>query len=305
MSLNTKSITNAIPDLSVIIVNYNGGEWLSQTITSLFQGTNNLSFETILVDNASVDSSISQIKRRFPEVRVLENPENFGFAKANNKAIPMSQGRYILLLNPDTVVKPGAVETIVCFMDHHPHIGICGPKIMLPDGKLDAPCRRSFKTPATYLYKTLGLSRLFPNSKRFGKYYLSYINENATHEVDAVIGAFLMIRRETVEQIGLLDERFFMYCEDEDWCFRAKNAGWKVYYNPQAQIIHYKGASSKKSKVRMIFEWHKALYLFHEKNLTKSYPFIVNWFVYLGIGLRFIISVNTHAFKTLFQDKDT
>lgn len=290
-------------DVSIIIVNHNARILLSETITSLFQSTNSLSFETILVDNASTDGSVSAIKRRFPEVTVLENPENFGFAKANNKAIRMSQGRYILLLNPDTVVQPGAIETIVNFMDFHPDIGICGPKIVLPDGKLDAPCRRSCKTPAIYLYKTLGLSKLFPNSKRFGKYYLSYLNEDAINEVDAVIGAFLMIRRETVEQIGLLDERFFMYCEDEDWCFRAKKEGWKVYYNPQAQIIHYKGSSTKKRKVWMIFEWHKAIYLFHKKNLAKSYPLIVNWFVYSGIGLKLIFSLITNVFKAFLQGR--
>lgn len=284
-------------DLSVVIVNYNGGELLELCLRSLYENLNNLNFEIILVDNCSTDSSLQIVEDRFPQVYLIKNTKNLGYAKANNQAIRRSTGRYVLLLNPDTALTPNSVRTIVNFMERHPEVGICGPKVILPDGKLDAPCRRSFKTPATYFYKVFGLSKLFPKNKRFGKYYFSYLNENEITEVDAVIGAFLMIRIETIDQIGLLDEQFFMYCEDEDWCYRAKKAGWKVFYNPEAQVIHYKGTSTRQRSYRMVYEWHKAICLFHRKNIADCYPFVINGFVYVSMGLKFVVSILMNVFK--------
>jgi len=285
-------------DVSVILVNYNGGQLIVQTLHSLFASTDpHLALEVFVVDNGSTDNSVSEIRQRFPDVKIIANATNVGFARANNQAINLSRGRYLLLLNPDTVVRPAAVDHVVHFMDAHPQVGICGPKVLLPNGKLDGACRRTFKTPSTYLYHGLGLSRIFTGSPTLGRYYLSYLDPDMLTEVDSVTGAFLMIRRETVDTIGLLDESFFMYCEDEDWCFRAKRAGWKVVYNPQAEIVHHKGSSSRRRKVAMIWEWHKSVCRFHRKNLATSYSRLGNAVVYALIGLRLAVSLLHNSVK--------
>lgn len=290
--------TSNLPlDVSVIMVNYNGGKLILEVLSALYQNTNNIDFEVILVDNASTDGSVAEVIKNFPQVKVIENADNLGFAKANNIAIRISSGRYVLLLNPDAIIQPDSIGIVKRFMDEHPSAGICGSKVLLPNGKLDVSCRRSFKTPATYFYKMIGLSRFFPKSKRFGRYYLSYLDENDTSEVDSVIGAFLMIRRDVIAQIGLLDERFYIYCEDEDWCFSAKKAGWEVWYVAESEVIHHKGSSTKKRKMRMIYEWHKAVLQFHMKNIAPNYFWFVNWLVYIGIGARFVGALALEVMK--------
>jgi GT2 family glycosyltransferase len=278
------------PLLSVVVLNYNGGDLLQRTLESLFASTTGLSMETFVVDNGSHDGSPDTVHERFPQVRVIETGANLGFARGNNRALAQVQGHYVLLLNPDVVVHPGAIPAVLEYMEFHPEAGIVGPRVLLPDGRLDKPCRRSFKTPAIYLYKTIGLSALFPKSPRFNRYYMGYLPDDQLTEVDAVIGAFLMIRRACLDQIGLLDERFFIYCEDEDWCFQARKASWKVVYNPQAVVTHYKGSSTSQRPLRMIYEWHKAIWQFHQKNLAPGYCFLVNGLVYLGIGVRLAIA---------------
>jgi GT2 family glycosyltransferase len=214
---------------------------------------------------------------------VLENNGNPGYAVANNQAIRESRGRYVLLLNPDVILAPNALATAVQLMDAQPTVGIMGPRIVLPDGTLDRPCRRSFKTPGTYFFMLVGLTRAFPRHPRFGKYYLSWLDEHQPVDVDAVIGAFLLIRREVIDEIGMLDERFYMYCEDEDWCFRAKQAGWRIRYEPGVLVTHYKGSSSAKRPRRMIYERHKAILQFHCKNIAPQYSWPVNAAVYAGM----------------------
>ncbi len=283
--------------VSVVIVNYNGGALLQQTLRSLHASTDSLALEVFVVDNDSNDSSVERVRKEFPSVQIMENGQNLGFARANNRALREARGRFLLLLNPDVELQPGAIQAVVDYMEAHPKVGIVGPKVLLPNGQLDKPCRRSFKTPAIYLYKTLGLSALFPSSPRFNRYYMGYLPEDHLTEVDAVIGAFLMIRRECMEAIGLLDERFFIYCEDEDWCFRAKQAGWKVVYNPDAVVIHHKGSSTSKRRLRMVYEWHKAVLQFHRKNLAPNYALPVNGLVYLGIGLRLAGALAVNAVR--------
>ncbi len=285
------------PLLSVVIVNYNGGELLRRTLESLFETTAGLALETFVVDNGSTDDSLATVQREFPAVQVIENGANLGFAKANNRALRRAHGRYLLLLNPDVELRPGAIQTALDYMEAHADVGILGPRVLLPNGELDKPCRRSFKTPAIYFYKTVGLSALFPHSPRFNRYYMGYLPEDQLTEVDAVIGAFLMIRRECMEQIGSLDERFFIYCEDEDWCFRAKQAGWKVVYNPQVVVIHHKGASTRKRRLRMVVEWHRAIFQFHRKNMAADYSPLVNGLVYLGMGLRLVAALAVNALR--------
>ena len=287
--------------LSVVIVNYNGGALLQRTLQSLYDTTSGLALETFVVDNDSSDGSLEMVRKEFPTVRIIENGANLGFAKANNRALRQAQGRYLLLLNPDVELQAGAIQTVLSYMEAHPDVGIVGPKVVLPNGQLDKPCRRSFKTPAIYLYSTIGLNALFPESRRFNRYYMGYLPEDQLTEVDAVIGAFLLIRRQCMEEIGLLDERFFIYCEDEDWCFRAKRAGWKVVYNPQAVVVHHKGSSTSKRPLRMVYQWHKAIFQFHRKNMAPAYSPVVNGLVYLGMGLRLVVAVAVTALRRMMK----
>jgi N-acetylglucosaminyl-diphospho-decaprenol L-rhamnosyltransferase len=188
----------------------------------------------------------------------------------------------VLLLNPDTVLPPTALVDMLAFMAAHPEAGIAGPKLVLPDGRLDLACRRSFPTPEVSFYRMVGLSRLFPRSRRFGRYNMTFLDENQVAEVDSVVGAFMLVRGEAIRQVGLLDERFFMYGEDLDWALRIKRAGWKVYYNPAVQVLHVKRAASRHSSKAQI-EFHRASRLFYYKHYAASTPLWLHWLVLGGV----------------------
>lgn len=278
-------------DVSVVIVSFNTRELTLKCLKSVFE-QNHVAYEVIVVDNASSDQSSSEIKEIFPQVAVIENNENTGFAHANNQAIKRANGRYILLLNSDTVLlSDETFSKMVSFMEERQDVGISGCKITRPNGRLDWPCKRSFQTPSVFFIRSLGLDRLFPQHKRFGKYHLTYLDENEIHEVDAIAGAFLMIRRETLNNIGLLDDNLFMYSEDMDWCLRAKQQNWKVYYYPEVEIIHYKSSSNKKRSPRMMYWWYYSTWYVYKKHTAKNYNFIVNFFVFLGFCTMFAISL--------------
>ena len=274
------------PAVSVVIVNYNGGGLLLECLASLKERTT-VPIEILLVDNASSDGSAAEASRTFPSVRLIANTANIGFARASNQGMALAGADYLLLLNPDLIVGERAVDTVHAYMTSHPGVGICGPRILLPTGRLDRPCRRSFKTPATYLHKALGLTSLFPESRTFGRYYLSYLDERQTFEVDAVIGAFLMTRRSLVDRIGPLDERFFLYCEDEDFCLRAKRAGFRVVYLGEAVAVHHKSSSARQKPMRSLYEWHRSIFQFHRKNIAPEYGPLTNGLVYTGISVAF------------------
>jgi GT2 family glycosyltransferase len=223
------------------------------------------------------------VRSRFPRVQLVENASNVGFSKANNMVISRSSSDYILLLNPDTLVIDDAIERMVDFMDAHPQVGIAGCKVLNRDGTLQLACRRSIPTPRAAFFRLSGLSLLFPKSRMVGAYNMTYRSPDETHEVDAVSGAFLMIRREVIEQIGLLDERFFMYGEELDWCLRAKRAGWTVMYHPDARIIHYKGESTKYNSKKATMEFYKAMFLFYRKHFAAGHWCVTNALVYTGI----------------------
>ncbi len=278
--------TVARPAVSVVIVNYNGGGLLLECLARLLEFTA-VPIEILLVDNASSDGSAAEASRTFPSVRLIANSANVGFARASNQGMVLARADHLLLLNPDLIVRERAVDKVHAYMTAHPEVGICGPRILLPSGRLDRPCRRSFKTPATYLHKALGLATLFPMSRTFGRYYLSYLDERQTFEVDAVIGAFLMTRRSLIDRIGLLDERFFLYCEDEDFCLRAKRAGFKVVYLGDAVAVHHKSSSARRQPVRSLYEWHRSVFQFHRKNIAPVYGPITNGLVYAGISIAF------------------
>jgi GT2 family glycosyltransferase len=266
----------------VIVVSFNSGAVLADCLGQLWSQLPP-GAEVFLVDNASRDDGLAGLEPAFPGLRVLRNAENRGYAAANNQALRRAQGAYVLLLNPDAVLEAGALATALAYLDAQAGVGILGGKVLLPDGRLDPPARRTFKTPATYLYKLAGLSWLFPRHPRFGRYYLSFLDEDTLAEVDAVVGAFLLVRRAVIEQIGLLDERFFMYCEDEDWCWRAKQAGWRVVYHPGVRVRHRKGSSTRQRPFAMIWHWHRSIFLYHRKNIAPRYPAVVNGAVYAGM----------------------
>jgi GT2 family glycosyltransferase len=269
--------------LSIIIVNYNTGKLLRDCLGSIYDNANGMPFEVWVVDNNSMDSSRAMVRSTFPKVRLIESNCNVGFSRANNIALSQCNSKYILLLNPDTLVIGDAIDRTVEFMEEHPKVGIAGCKVLNRDRTLQLACRRSIPTPKTAFFRMSGLSRLFPNSESMARYNLTFKDPNEEQEVDAVSGAFLMARRKTVESIGLLDERFFMYGEELDWCLRAKRAGWSVMYYPGAAIIHYKGESTKYNSRKAALEFYRAMYLFHKKHFAKDYSSFFNFLVYTGI----------------------
>lgn len=273
-------------DLTIIIVNYNVKEFLEQSIISIKKSCNDIQYELFVIDNASSDGSVELIRKKFPEVNLITNTKNNGFAAANNQAIKQAQGEYILLINPDTIVQEDTFSTILSFFQNHPECGMLGCKILNPDGSLQLSCRRSFPTPWVAFTKIIGLSKLFPNNKLFGYYNLTYLNPDQTYEVEAISGSFMFFRQQVVDDVGYLDESFFMYGEDLDWCFRIREAGWKIYYLPETKIIHFKGESSKKSEVDLTLQFYRAMKLFVEKHYHNRYLHVPQWLLMLGITLR-------------------
>ncbi|SET21539.1 hypothetical protein SAMN05660297_01698 [Natronincola peptidivorans] len=291
-------------DLSIIIINYNTKELTKQTLQSIFDKKYDFTYEVFVVDNASIDDSVDMIKTEFPQVKLVENSENLGFSKANNLAIKASTGRLILLLNSDTLVLEDCLEKCVVYMENHETIGALGCKVMLSNGMLDHACKRGFPTPDAALYYMLKLDKLFPDSRRFGQYDLTYLCENEMNEVDVLTGAFMMVRREVIDEVDLLDENFFMYGEDIDWCYRIKRAGWRIVYYPEAKIIHYKGGSNKKKKTKIVYEFHRAMYLFYKKHYNEKYNTLVKGLVYMGIGVKLMVSVFINLLKKRGGDYD-
>ncbi|PKL83342.1 MAG: glycosyl transferase [Ignavibacteriae bacterium HGW-Ignavibacteriae-3] len=257
-------------DLSIIIVNYNVKEFLLNLLDSVLAASKNISIEIIVVDNASDDGSIEILKDKFPGVKLIANKVNVGFGSANNQAMKIAVGKYFLLINPDTIVREDTFEKMIGFFENTPEAGIAGCRVLNPDGSLQLACRRSFPGPWTSFTKVTGLSRLFPKSRILARYNLTYLDENKTYEVDAVSGAFLMLRREVFEKIGGFDEQFFMYGEDLDLCYRAQKSDFNIYYVHSTEIIHYKGESTKRSSIDETQVFYHAMHLFVRKHLSSS-----------------------------------
>lgn len=277
-------------DLSIIIVNYETFEMTKQTIESVLNHSPPFNYDIYVVDNKSEDGSFEKLQKTFfmesenERIKFLQNSENGGFAQANNLALQKINSEYVLLLNSDTVVVGDCLEKSMNYMENNPDTGVLGCKVSLPDGSLDKACRRSFPKFSVSFYRMTGLSKVFPKSKRFGRYNLTYLDENETYEVDCVMGAFMFLRSSTIAEVGPLDEKFFMYGEDIDWCYRIKNAGWKIIYYSDAEIIHYKGSSNtEKQNKRMIHEFYRAMYIFYNKHYRENYPWITTLATYMGI----------------------
>jgi GT2 family glycosyltransferase len=278
-------------DLSIIIINYRTYEFTKQTIESIINKKHSFSYELIIVDNASGDNSLEKLKKDYHKridedlIKFITNNENKGFAYANNLALKKTNSKYLLLLNSDTKIVKDCLEKCLKVMDTDKNIGALGCKILLPDGSLDKACRRSYPDVKVSLYRMTGLSHIFPKSKRFNKYNLTYLNENGVYEVDCLSGAFMLLRSEVLNQVGFLDEAFFMYGEDIDYCYRIKENRWKIYYYGEAEIIHYKGASSKKIESKLIYEFYNSMQIFYNKHYRKKYPRIITIITITGIWI--------------------
>ncbi len=257
-------------DLSVIIVNYNVRQFLENSLASIRRAMDGLQGEIFVVDNASDDGSVEMVRASFSDVCLIENKENLGFARANNLALARACGRFLLLINPDTVVQEDTFRVMLRFFEEHPDAGLAGCKILNPNGSIQLPCRRSFPTPWVAFTKVFGLAALFPGSRLFGKYNLTFLSPDETYPVDAVSGSFMMLRREVYEKIGGLDEEFFMYGEDLDWCYRVQQAGYKVYYVHSTKIIHFKGESTRRSEIDEVRIFYGAMQVFVEKHYGSS-----------------------------------
>jgi GT2 family glycosyltransferase len=254
-------------DLSIIIVTWNSQEFIRNCLDSIFLSQGNFNIEVILVDNNSSDETVKIVEQLYPQVNLIQNKKNLGYAKANNQGIEEAKGKYILLLNPDTQVLEDALSLMYEFMEENPDVGALGPKLLNPDKSVQASCRQ-FPTFSTLIWEFSGLNRLFPRSRVFGRWRMGYFGCDKQREVDQPMGSCLMLRRATLEDVGIFDENFVMFFNDVDLCYRIKKRDWKIYFYPEAKVIHYKGASTKKAKARMIWLSHLAFYKFFQKHKT-------------------------------------
>lgn len=280
--------------LSIIIVNYNVKEFLLNLLDSLHKAVSKFDSEIIIVDNASDDGSLEAVRNKYPDVTLIENKINVGFGAANNQALNIAKGKYFVLINPDTIVKEDTFTKLIEFLENTPDAGMVGCKVLNPDGTLQLACRRSFPGPWTSFTKITGLSKLFPNSKLFARYNLTYLDENETHEVDAISGSFMMMRREVYKKTKGFDPQFFMYGEDLDLCYRTQKEGYKVYYVHSTEIIHYKGESTKRSSIDETKVFYDAMHLFVRKHFSSF--FIVELILQAAIFFRKLF-----AFSNLYR----
>lgn len=280
-------------DISVIIINYKVREYISNLLSSIFRAQQGLSIEIFVVDNNSEDGSIEFLKSRFPSVTYIANTVNVGFGKANNQAIKQAKGKYTLIINPDTLVSEDTFKVLFTHMESNPSCGAAGCKILNPDGTFAPESKRSVPTIWSSFSKVTGLSTLFPSSKLFKEYYLNSIGENEKAQVPVLSGSFMFWRTDLLKELGGFDERFFMYGEDIDLCYRVQNTKYHIDYVPETSIIHYKGESSKKGDLRYIWVFNKALYQFFDKHHSSRYSLLFKVFIYTAIWLRAFISVIT------------
>ncbi len=280
-------------DLGIVVVNWNTRDLLRNCLQSVC-ASQGVRFQVVVVDNASTDGSAAMVRAEFPQAQLIASAVNGGYPYGNNlglRALGFGEGagaeapRYALLLNPDTVLPPDALQAMTAFMDADPRIGVAGPKLVMLDGSLDLACRRSFPTPEVAFYRMVGLSRLFPRSRRFGRYNMTYLDPDQVTEVDSVVGAYMQVRREAIAAVGLLDETFFMYGEDLDWAYRIKRAGWTVWYNPAVTVLHIKRAASRQNR-RAQFEFYRAMLIFYQKHYRAATPLWLHSLILAGLALR-------------------
>ncbi len=286
--------------LSIIVVTYNSHEYILSCLNSVLRDSEGIRKEVFVVDNFSTDNTVALIKETFPEIILIENNRNTGFAVANNFAIKEAKGKYILLLNPDTIITAGTFSELLNFMEENPDIGVLSPKLVKSDGSLDYACRRNFPTPLDVYFHLLGLDRIFPNSKLFAHYNLLYLDPSQSCDVECVAGAFMLVRGAAVSMVGLMDERFFMYVEDLDWAYRFRLSGWRVYYYAKREVIHYKKGSTSKESDGMLPEFYRALYQGYEKYYGQKTIFVLNWMMYLTLNGFLFLSLFFYRCQRVF-----
>ena len=286
--------------LSVIIVNYNVEFYLEQCLLSVEKALTGIDSEVWVVDNNSVDYSLRMLKSKFPDVLLIENKVNTGFAVANNQAIREANGEYIVLLNPDTIVEEDTFRNTLAYMDKNPDVGGLGVKMLDGKGNFLAESKRGLPTPQVAFYKVFGLAKLFPKSKVFGRYHLGFLDQEEIHEVDVLAGAFMLIPKKVLGEIGLLDERFFMYGEDIDLSYRITKAGYKNIYFPETSIIHFKGESTKKSSTNYVFIFYKAMVLFAQKHFSNRHAKLFSLLINSAIYARASVAIFYRAIKRIY-----
>ncbi|EKD57856.1 MAG: WsbD [uncultured bacterium] len=285
-------------DLSIIIVSFNTKELLKSCLNSVIGSSKEFQTEIFVVDNNSSDNTAAMIKKDYPQIKLIANKKNLGFSKANNQALKLAKGKYVLILNPDTKLAPDTISEMIKFMEKDPKIAVSTCRVELPNGQIDRDCRRHFPTPWRAFCHFSKLAKLFPHSKLFNQYYFGYLSPATEHEIDSCVGAFMMVRQSIVKKVGLFDEDFFFYGEDLDWCWRFKDAGYKIMYTPRTKIIHYKGAASGMkqtsqhltkasidSKKRALTESVRAMEIFYKKHYLLKYPFFINWLVLISLKI--------------------
>ena len=285
--------------LSIIIVNFNVKYFLEQALLSVRKASKGLAVETFVVDNDSSDESVDMIHKKFPEVTLIANKENVGFSTANNQAIRVAKGEYVLLLNPDTVVEEDTFSKCIDFMDAHPKSGGLGVKMIDGSGRFLPESKRGLPSPFVAFCKTFGLSKIFPKSKTFNRYHLGFLSKDETNEVDVLSGAFMMLRKSVLDEIGLLDERYFMYGEDIDLSYRIIKAGYKNYYFADTTIIHYKGESTKKGSLNYVRTFYNAMIIFAKTHFKGEQAALYIVLLQIGIYFRAIVTMFSNLFKRL------
>jgi len=281
---------NGCLKLAVIIVTYNDMELIGPCLRSVFENKADWAYGVWVIDNGSRDGTVAFIQRNFPMVQVVENHANLGYTQANNIGIKCTRSEYILLLNPDTVLPTDALVRAISEVDRNEDIGVLGPKLIRPNGSLDFACRRMFPSYLDFCLLLLGLARKFPRSRILGHYNLTYLDANQMADVDSVAGAFLLARRSAVEDVGLLDEAFFIYGDDIDWCYRFRLRGWRVLYFPQITVMHRKGGTSRRTSGPLIFQFYRSNTLLYNKHVAGRTFILLNLIMYLLICLKFVLS---------------
>lgn len=285
-------------DLGVCIVTRSSKDVILDCLASLYEQTKDLDMEIVIVDNDSQDSTVDAVRLNFPDVKLILNSENLGYSKAVNQGLRILDARYYVLLNPDATILDRALPRLIQFMEENLQAGICIPKVMNSDGSIQLQCRRGEARPGEVFAYFLGLANRFPNDRRFTGYLLNHIDNEKINEVKAVSGSCMMIKHAVVDQIGYLDERYFAYQEDTDYCFRARQVGWKVYYVPLAQVIHLGGrGGSNINPYFGVYQWHRSYFLYYQKNLAGDYPFWFHPFYYLVMLAKLTINLIGVAFS--------
>jgi len=269
-------------------VSYNVRSFVLETLRAYYL-TCGPDSTAIVIDNASTDGSADAIQEAYPHAKVIRLEQNLGFGRANNAGLDATDSEFVLLLNPDVILGEGCVATLAEFLADHPDAGAAGPRLNRPDGRPDLAARRAFPSPLSAFFRLTGLSRMFPRSARLNRYNLGNLSSETVHEIDSGTAACLLVRRSAIDKVGFFDPDFFMYGEDLDLCYRLRAGGWKIYYVPTATAVHVKGTSTRQATSKMLYEFHRAMWIFHRKHYAASLPGVVNWLIWVGIWARWIV----------------